>query len=240
MTLYLLPNLLSLDPPPSPLDEVQRGFLESLAPVMGSLDGLIAESEGEGRRYLKRFRLKKAPYALPIALWNKKSTRQELDFILEPMKKKGETWGLVADRGLPCIADPGAELVLRAQALKLHIHALFGPSSLFLALMLSGLSGQQFFFHGYPPQEPAARQRALREWEAMTGVTHLFIEAPYRSQHTFLACLKTLHKETRLCVACDLLSPHQLVQTARVGEWEEREWGKRPMIFLFYASPKKR
>lgn len=233
MTLYLLPNVLG------PVENIHDFLPHSVDLILSELDGLIAESEGGGRRYLKRFQTKKPPYDIPIALLNKHTSRNEIDFLLEPLLK-GENWGLLSDAGLPCLADPGATLIRRAQQHKIKIEALSGPSSIIFALMLSGLPGQNFFFHGYIPKKPEERTEALRNWEKMKGVTHIFIEAPYRNEHTFKACLQTLHQETLFCVASNLTLEDQFVQTAPIGFWKEREkemvLGKKPAIFLFLSS----
>ena len=58
---------------------------------------------------------------------------------------------LISDAGCPGIADPGADLVLIAHKSKVSVHPFVGPSSILLALMGSGLNGQQFAFNGYLP-----------------------------------------------------------------------------------------
>lgn len=227
--LYLLPNTLGA------VENIYAFLPKTVNDAMQRIDGLIAESEGEGRRYLKRFATKKKPHEMPISLLNEHTRQNDLDFLLEPVLK-GEIWGVVSDAGLPCLADPGANLVRRAQELKIPIEAFTGPSSLTLALMLSGLSGQRFFFHGYIPKKPEERSLALKSWEKMRGVTHVFIEAPYRNQHTLQTCLKTLRKETLFSIAVNLTLPDQMVHTARIGEWKEIVIGKKPTVFLFYVQ----
>lgn len=229
MTLFLLPNVLG------PVEDITQFLPQNVAQVVSRLDGLIAESEGEGRRYLKRFHTKRKPHEMPIALLNKHTAKKDLDFLLEPLLH-GEVWGVVSDAGLPCLADPGAALVRHAHELNIPIEALIGPSSLTLALMLSGLPGQRFFFHGYIPKKPQEREQALKSWEKMQGVTHLFIEAPYRNAHTLQACLKTLKKKTFLSVATNLTLPDQVVYTAQIGKWKGGELGKQPTVFLFHDA----
>ncbi len=107
----------------------------------------------EGRRYLKRFETKKPALEIPIALFNEHTPEDHIDFLLEPIAN-GERWGLVSDAGLPCIADPGSKLVHRARQKGLHVQAFVGPSAILLALMLSGLPGQKFYFNGYLNREP--------------------------------------------------------------------------------------
>jgi len=126
MTLLLLPNLLGDLPE-------HKAFLPiSVDQAVATIDGLIAESEKGGRRFLSRFQHAKKPHEIPIALLNKHN--QDYDFLLEPCVT-GEIWGLVSDAGLPCVADPGARLVARARQLGVQVEAFVGPSSILLALM---------------------------------------------------------------------------------------------------------
>ena len=234
MKLYLLPNVLGLV-------EDYRVFLPvSVEKAVSQIDGLIAESEGEGRRFLKRFQTKKKPHEMPIALLSKKN--QEIDFLLEPVVQ-GETWGVVSDCGLPCLADPGANLVRRARQLNIPIEAFTGPSSITYALMLSGLSGQAFTFHGYVPKQVDERSHMLKQWEKVGGMTHLFIEAPYRNLHTFQACLELLQEKTLLCVASSLTLPDQWIHTDFISSWKKQDMqkisnhlSKKPTIFLFHSQ----
>jgi 16S rRNA (cytidine1402-2'-O)-methyltransferase len=227
MTLYLLPNVLG------PVKDHRLFLPPSVAEAVSRIDGLIAESEGGGRSYLKRFKTKKKPHEMPIALMTSK--KQEIAFLLEPLLK-GETWGVVSDCGLPCLADPGALLVHRARVLNIPVEVFVGPSAITHALVLSGLGGQAFTFHGYPPKEPQARAFALRTWDKVQGMTHIFIEAPYRNQHTLRSCIEELHAATCLCVATELTLPGQKVMTQSISTWRScalPDLAKRPTIFLF-------
>ncbi|MCB1149057.1 MAG: 16S rRNA methyltransferase, partial [Chlamydiia bacterium] len=123
MKLLLLPNVLG------PVKHHQVFLPASVDRAMETIDGLIAESEGGGRAYLKRFQLKDKPQNIPLQLLNKNTNPEDIDFMLEPCLK-GEVWGVVSDAGLPCIADPGALLVSRARKLGIPIQAFVGPSSI--------------------------------------------------------------------------------------------------------------
>ncbi len=230
--LYLLPNV---------FDESQDHHTllpQSVDKAVSCIDGLIAESEKEARRYLKRFQTKKPLQQMPILLLNEHTQDKDLTALLDPIKK-GECWGLISDAGLPCIADPGAKLVALAHKLQIKVEAFTGPSSIVLALMLSGFSGQRFSFHGYLPKEEKERKRQMKLLEEDAkkfGRTHIFIEAPYRSQSLFTELVGQLHDDTLLCVAWDLTMPTQGVISKSVKAWkagEPLQLEKRPAIFLF-------
>lgn len=227
--LLLLPNLLG------EMAHHEPYLPGSVDRAVEKLDGLIAESEKGGLRFLKRFKTKKLPHQTPLSLFNEHTKEDEIDFLLQPILA-GEVWGLISDAGLPLIADPGYALVKRARALGITVQAFIGPSSLLLALMLSGLPGESFTFHGYLPREKESLQTVLRKMEQEER-THLFIEAPYRNQQMLQTLLETLDDKTELTVAWDLTLPTQGVMTYPIGTWKKfplPNIDKKPTIFLFH------
>lgn len=92
---------------------------------------------------------------------------------------RGEHVALVSDAGTPLIADPGFKLVREAIAEGIEVTAVPGPSAPLMALVLSGLPTDRFFFAGFLPPKSAARRRALIELKSVPG-TLLVLEAPQR------------------------------------------------------------
>lgn len=230
--LLLLPNLLGEQTHPElflPIS-VDRAVL--------SLDGLIAESASAGRRYLGHFETKKPAHEIPIALYNEHTKDRDLDFLLEPIHN-GERWGLVSDAGLPCIADPGSKLVARARQTGICVQAFVGPSAILLSLMLSGLSGQRFAFHGYLDKDRAECKKQIQRLEKRAlqeNCTQIFIETPYRNQQLLELLLEVLDEKTALSVAWELTFPTQGVLSQPVGLWKKSplpNLSKRNAIFLF-------
>jgi 16S rRNA (cytidine1402-2'-O)-methyltransferase len=229
MTLFLLPNLLSEE-------GEQEFFPKGVREAVLSLHGLIAESERGGRRYLRRFCSHEQMAACPIKILNEHTRTQELDELLSPLKE-GENWGLISDAGLPCIADPGAPLVLRAHQIGIPVSTFVGPSAPLLALQLSGLTGQRFAFHGYLPREPTMLAHKLKELEKRSrhdAATQLWIEAPYRSARCTQVAFEQLKPTTLFCIAVHLMSNQQRVSTQTIKQWRKAQFSleKEPAIFL--------
>jgi 16S rRNA (cytidine1402-2'-O)-methyltransferase len=107
--------------------------------------------------------------------------------------------------------------------------------------MASGLSGQNFAFHGYLPAKDDERKKRLKELEAESRKfrqTQLFIETPYRNRQMLAALLDALAPQTRLCVATDLSLPGETVTTLTVSAWRKKEapdFDRRPTVFLLLA-----
>ena len=118
---------------------------------------------------------------------------------------------------------------------------LVGPSSLLLALMGSGLSGQNFAFHGYLPAKDDQRRKRILELESESrraGRTQLFIETPYRNRKMLESLLAACAPQTRIGIATDLTLAGQRIMTLRCSEWKRRELpdiDRRPTVFLLQA-----
>ncbi len=237
MTLILLPNVLCEEE-----EHALQVLPFTVQEKIVSLQGLIAESEKEARRYLKRFPFPKGRSFrdIPIRLCNEHTTTKDLEDLLEPLKK-GENWGLISDAGLPCIADPGSSLVALARKHRIKVEAVSGPSSIVLSLMLCGLPSQRFAFHGYLERDAHVLRSQIKDLETESlkrGQTQLCIEAPYRSDQLLTMLIEELAPTTLLSICSSLMSLEELVLTHEVSYWRKIEkplLHKKPVIFLFLA-----
>lgn len=150
---------------------------------------------------------------------------------------KGEHLGIISEAGCAGIADPGADLVFLAHTQKIEVVPMVGPSSILLALIGSGFSGQNFTFHGYLPRERKDRIKKMKDMEMDTrrkGGTHIFMDTPFRSMHVLEDLLNECADSTQLCIAANLTLPSQRIQTMSVIDWRENAFdiSKIPVIFL--------
>lgn len=219
-------------------------------PLGGKAVDALPASALETVRTLRHFAVENAKTAraflkevgLPVALQELEIAVIE-DGVGKPLAwlQAGQPVGLLSEAGCPAIADPGARLVEAAHAAGLRVVPLVGPSSIVLALMASGLEGQRFAFGGYLPREAGERTRRIRELEARSRrerETQIFIETPYRNDAMFAALLESCAPDTRLCLATDLTTDTESVETRAVGGWRKspKSIGKRPTVFLLYAG----
>jgi 16S rRNA (cytidine1402-2'-O)-methyltransferase len=231
--LWLVPNVLDGGDPVRVLSDAS---LEAIR----KLRSFIVEDERTARRFLVRIGMKEYLDVIKWGWLNEHTLPTDFRSLLEPLEEGMDT-GLLSEAGCPGIADPGAEIVKLAHENNIRVKPLTGPSSILLALMASGLNGQNFAFHGYLPVKPADRIRKIRELEQRSkqnGETQIFIEAPYRNRQLFNELLNTLSAETLVSVAVDLTSPDEFIQTAPVWQWHGRvpDLHKRPAVFLVCKS----
>ncbi|RLD32544.1 MAG: SAM-dependent methyltransferase, partial [Bacteroidetes bacterium] len=148
--------------------------------------------------------------------------------------------GLLSEAGVPGVADPGSDIVQLAHQNNIKVIPLVGPSSLLLALMASGLNGQQFAFSGYLPIQSHQRKKAIQSLEKRSKIenqSQLFIETPYRNISLLNDILNTCQSGTLLCVAADITLDSEFIQTKRIKEWKAKlpDIHKKPAIFILLA-----
>ena len=91
----------------------------------------------------------------------------------------GKRVALVSDAGMPLISDPGYRLVRAALAGDHVVTSAPGASAVPMALALSGLPTDRFFFGGFLPAKESERRRAIAAAAAVPA-TLVFFEAPHR------------------------------------------------------------
>jgi 16S rRNA (cytidine1402-2'-O)-methyltransferase len=198
----------------------------------------FVENERTARRYLKL--LWKEMVIDDYEWYNMKEVNEKVAGAFRQKIKEGKTIGVISEAGCPGIADPGQQLVEIAQALNTPVKPLVGPNSILLALMASGMNGQQFQFVGYLPIEVAERAKAIKQLETESkqkACTQIFIETPYRNNQLLETLTKTLSPQTRICIAVDITGPTESITTKSVTQWKAAmpQLHKRPAIFLMLA-----
>lgn len=231
MTLHLLPNLLG------PTDDPSLFLPSSVFNALKEIQGLFAESERNAYRFLALFG--EEAKKLPVKLVNEHTRKEEIEGLLKPLLN-GESWGLISDAGLPSIGDPGDCLVASAHRHHLKVKAYVGPSSITLALLLSGLPANRFFFHHYLPIEREERKKSLLHLETLSRkekATQIFIETPYRNDEMIKECVNNLDPHTLFAVVSNITLPTEKVTVANIKTWKTLELSlkKIPAVFLLYS-----
>ncbi len=233
-----MPGRLILFPVPIGAEDVEASLPAYNLQLLNGCHTFIVEELRTARRFLKHVGYQQSIDETTFHILNEHTEPAEIGHYLDPIDK-GEDVGLLSEAGLPCVADPGALVTRMAQSKCVEIVPLVGPSSLMLALMASGLNGQQFAFLGYLPVDRHQRAAAIRSIEQTairTGQTQIFIEAPYRNNQMLEALSDTCHPETLICVACDLTLASQTVRTLTAAQWRKQRQNihlhKRNTVFL--------
>lgn len=229
--LYLIPTTLGDNEPLEVLPLSVKKYIEEL-------DFFIVENEKSARRFIKRISPKKSQESLQIFLLDKYTKDYESRTYLDACFK-GISIGLLSEAGVPAVADPGASIVKLAHQLKIQVVPLVGPSSIIMAMMASGMNGQNFAFNGYLPIEKSERKSAIKQLEKKSkdyNQSQIFIETPYRNVKMFDSLLKVLLPTTQLCIGVDISLNTEQIKTMSVKEWQSQkiDLHKRPAIFILH------
>ena len=226
-TIYLIPSV---------LDEMAINTIPLyIIDAVKNCRVIFAENERTARRFLKSickeividdfewFTIHKAEEE------QKNSFRQKI--------KENKNIAIISEAGCPGIADPGQILIEVAQQMNVTVKPLVGPSSILLALMASGMNGQQFEFVGYLPIDNGERIKTIKELETTSQKkrsTIIFIETPYRNNQLIESLLRTCKPTTKICIAAELTGSSEFIKTKTVSEWknEKTDFHKKPVIFL--------
>ncbi|HWI93452.1 MAG TPA: SAM-dependent methyltransferase [Flavisolibacter sp.] len=230
-TVYLIPTVLA----DGQTDCLPAYILDAIK----NCSVFFVENERTARRYLK---LLSKEIVIDDYQWlNIKEVNEEIVSAFKQKIKGEKNIGIISEAGCPAVADPGQQLVAIAQEMNVAVKPLVGPNSILLALMASGMNGQQFQFVGYLPIDIGERTKSIKHLESdsrQKNCTQIFIETPYRNNQLLETLTKTLHPQTKICVAVDLTAPAEMIQTKTAQQWKTvmPQLHKRPAIFLLYAG----
>ena len=247
-TLYLVPNTLGEE---NRLLQIPQVIPAEVIRIASQLDYWIVENAKTARSFLSAVN-QLSPLHIPLqeismSQWRGPNEESKPMDLIAPLLN-GHNMGLISEAGLPAIADPGTEIVALAHQLKIPVRPLTGPSSLMIALMVSGMNGQQFSFHGYLPIKAPDRHKKLKSLENDSKLHHsaqLWIETPYRNSSMLSSALEILNTNTHLCLAMDLTLETEIVLRLSVSQWKElmqknpthlpSNMDKRPAVFILQA-----
>jgi len=203
-------------------NDYRKVIPEKVLEVTRSLRQFVVEDLRSARRFLRLIDKNFPIDETTFHELNEHTNESEIGHYFDPVLK-GSDMGIMSEAGLPGIADPGARLVSIAHRKRIRIIPLSGPSSIIMALISSGLNGQNFAFNGYLPVKPAERALKLKELEKKTheGYAQIFMETPYRNQRMLESILATCGNETRLCIATDITLPEESIRTMKIEEWKK-------------------
>ena len=229
--LYLIPTTLG---DTEPLEVMPL----SVKKVIKDIDFFIVENEKTARRFIKKITPKKMQSSLHLMPLDKYAEELETRFYLD-ICNNGTNVGLLSEAGVPAVADPGASIVKLAHEKGIQVVPLVGPSSILMAMMSSGMNGQNFAFNGYLPIDKGERKKAIKELEKLSvdkNQSQIFIETPYRNQKMFADLKAVLSASTRLCIAVDITLSSEYIKTYAVQDWKQQspDLHKKPAIFIIH------
>ncbi len=208
---------------------------QSVIDVIKNTDVYLVENIRTARRYISSLKTGRVIEELTFYQVDKKTGIEEVSNFFAEIGEKDV--GVISEAGCPGIADPGNVVVRYGNQNNFQVVPLAGPSSIFMALMASGLNGQKFTFHGYLPIDKKPRIARIKELEQKankSGYSQIFMETPYRNNHLVSDLLSHLSGNTLLCIASDITATSEFIRTQSVSVWKNQipDLNKRPTIFI--------
>ncbi|MCL2169452.1 MAG: 16S rRNA (cytidine(1402)-2'-O)-methyltransferase, partial [Defluviitaleaceae bacterium] len=141
--------------------------------ILGEVDLIAAEDTRHTRGLLNHYEIK-----TPTTSYHENNRDAKGVYLIEQLSQ-GKNVALVSDSGMPCISDPGRELVLLARESGIAVTVCPGASAGLAGLVASGFQARPHVFEGFLPRDKGLRRRLLSGLAKETR-TMVFYEAPHR------------------------------------------------------------
>lgn len=230
--LFLIPNVLAEN-------TAQSVISPQVKEVIAHTKIFLVENLRTARRYISSLKLGVNLEEIHMEILDKDTPPETMSRLMQPLMN-GADIGIISEAGCPGIADPGAVAVAFAHHKGIQVVPLSGPSSMFLALMGSGFSGQSFAFHGYLPIDKKDRSAAIKKLEAESvreKRAQIFMETPFRNNQLLEDLLVTLNPNTKLCIAKNITGSDEMILTKTANEWKKLplDLHKIPTVFILQS-----
>ncbi len=179
--------------------------------ILEEVDFIAAEDTRVTRKLLTHFEIK-----TELVSCHEHSSDSVLQHIADRIQA-GENCAVVTDAGMPCISDPGEELVKICYERNLPVQAVPGPSAVITALAVSGAAVKQFVFYGFLPVEKKARSEMLEQLKAESRTAVLY-EAPHKLCRTLEDLAKISDTSRMLSLCRELTKIHEEVLRMSLSE----------------------
>lgn len=173
-------------------------------------DFIAAEDTRVSLKLLNHFGIKK-----PMISYYEHNLRERGEQIMQRIEA-GENCAVITDAGMPCISDPGEDLVRLCAERRVEVSVVPGPSAVVSALAVSGLSTSRFAFEGFLSVKRTSRFEHLEQVKNDTR-TLIFYEAPHKLLST-LQDMLTVFGDRRISLARELTKIHEEVRRTTLSE----------------------
>ncbi|MGN1303938.1 MAG: 16S rRNA (cytidine(1402)-2'-O)-methyltransferase [Oscillospiraceae bacterium] len=178
--------------------------------TLEKVDFICAEDTRVTLKLLNYFDIKNK-----LVSFHEHSSRQICEGIVSRIIE-GENCAVVSDAGMPCISDPGADLIALCVENGIDTEVVPGPTAMASAIALSNISSSRFAFEGFLSVTKKQRYEHLKS-VAHDPHTLVFYEAP----HKLLATLKDMLEyfgDRRISLCRELTKIHEEVIRTTLSE----------------------
>lgn len=149
------------------------------------------------------------------------------------MIQSGKNVALISDAGMPCISDPGADVIAKCHERGIDVEIVPGPTAAMSAVALSGIKSKGFVFVGFLPEKKAEIDEILSK-TAFCGLPLVTYVAPHDLKKT-AATLNDLLGDRKAYVCRELTKLHECVETTSLAAFDCEERGE--IVLIIDAAP---
>ena len=146
--------------------------------------------------------MRKFEFTNNLLSFNKHNSKNRIPKIIDNLNS-GKSIALVSDAGMPCICDPGEDLIKEARKKNITIICIPGPCAAITALVTSGFQSSKFTFEGFLPKKKSEREKILYEIGTNDKTTILF-ESPHRLKELLIKLKEICGGEREIIVSREL------------------------------------
>lgn len=197
--------------------------------MMKEADIIAAEDTRNTKRLCNYFEID-----TPLMSYHEHNLEYGGDKLLD-LLRNGKSVALVSDAGLPCISDPGADIVVKALEEEITVVPVPGANAALSALISSGLSTLSFSFLGFLPRQKKDRKAALESIKYKQE-TMLFYEAPHRLKETLRDAETILGSSRKVVLAREITKKFEEFLRGTLEEavqWAENEEIRGEFVLVF-------
>ena len=201
--------------------------------TLSEVDFIAAEDTRVTAKILNHFEIKK-----PLVSYYEHNRRERGEIIVERILK-GENCAVVTDAGMPCISDPGQDLVYLCRERGIEVESVPGPTAFATALAVSGMECGRFTFEGFLSVNKPSRKEHLEELTTETR-TMVFYEAPHKLKAT-LKDMLSYFGNREICIVKELTKIHETVMRTSLSaaiEYFETENPKGEYVLIVKGAEK--
>lgn len=170
--------------------------------ILQTVDAIAAEDTRHTGKLLHHFQIK-----TPQISYHQHNIQSRIPQFIDRLLQ-GQTLALVTDAGMPCISDPGYELVSACVTANISVIPIPGPTAAITALAASGLPSNRFCFEGFLPVKGKERRKRLVALQPELR-TLIFYEAPHRLRQTLEDFRETFGAERAIVISRELTKLHE-------------------------------
>ena len=178
--------------------------------IFSEVDFICAEDTRVTMKLLNHFEIKK-----PLVSYHEHSASHVSENIIERLQS-GESCAVVTDAGMPCISDPGEDLVRKCRDIDIPVEAVPGPTAMATAAAVCGIPASRFAFEGFLS---VTKKQRFAHLKSVSGDTHtlIFYEAPHKLRSTLEDMLKYFG-DRRISICRELTKLHEEVIRTTLSE----------------------